>query len=178
MRTSLALLAWLLLSGFNVGYTVVPTGSTGNSFTVNVLFAQGPYIMPRSGTLQSCSVWLRTAGGTSSFLLGLYGPLGVNQPGSLIATTATFATVVGWQTWPTTTHPVVAGGQVVWMGARDSVADGATQDSPTGTNLLNGTTVAGALTNPFTNAATLASSNWATGWYCTFTGDGGLPGKK
>jgi len=114
IRTSL--LALLLLASpayaFNVGYTTIPTHtsySQGGSSTLT----NGSYTMPQCGILQSVSMWF-AAGSAGVNYLGVYNDKG-GVANRLLATTTSNSFVAGWSTFPTTTHPMVAKGTVIWL---------------------------------------------------------------
>jgi hypothetical protein len=91
-----------------MGQTAVLTeGDNGNG---NLLIAQ-PATLAAQGTLQSLSFYVTTTG--SDLVLGVYKDNG-GSPGALVAQTAQFTPVKGWNTQPTTTTPTLAAGNY-WL---------------------------------------------------------------
>lgn len=86
--------------------------STSDNGNANMMLAQNAYL-PGAGTLQTMSFYVATVGG--QMRLGIYKADGPNGgPGTLVAQTAAFTPVVGWNTKPTTTTPVMAVGNY-WL---------------------------------------------------------------
>ncbi len=93
----------------NVGQTaVLGTPDNGNA---NLLLAQ-PITLSQSATIQSESFWVTTAAG--GLVLGLYRDNGGGYPGALVATTAMFTPVVGWNTQSVVTPTLCAAG-TYWL---------------------------------------------------------------
>lgn len=150
---------------FTVGYTTTPTAGGGNSYTAHFNFANGPYTMPQSGIIQSCSFFL-TGSVSGTAQLGVYADSS-GSPAALLAATATFGAVTGWQTVNTTSNPTITAGAVVWMGAVDTVSDGTLADANSGFTLYSGASSVSVLQNPF-GSKTLQASNFQLGAYATF----------
>lgn len=155
---------------FTVGYTTTPTAGAGNNYTAHFNFTNGSYTMPQSGIIQSCSFFL-TGTVTGTAQLGVYSDSS-GSPTNLLANTATFSAVTGWQTQNTTTNPTITAGTVVWMGAVDTVSDGTLADANSGFTLYSGASGVSLLQNPF-GTKTLQASNFQLGAYCTFNTLGG-----
>jgi hypothetical protein len=162
-------------SSFNVGYTTTPTGGSGNSYTAGYNFANGPYTMSGTGTIQSCSVWLAT-GPSGSMECGVYSAVSSSQPGTLLAHSGSFTPVAGWNTVVTTTNPSVTSGTVIFMGAIDTVSNATLEDSNSGFNLYGDNDSETTLQTTFLNPANLDASTFQLGAYATFNGSGGGTG--
>ena len=107
---------------FQVGYTKV-AGSAG-TYTAGATCLGGPYTMPRSGYLQSLSIYSTVATGATG-LLGLYDNSGAaGIPKVLLATTPSFIPVsTGWQTVYPTTNPLVLQGAVIFISVLSITTD-------------------------------------------------------
>ncbi len=93
----------------NVGQTtVLGTPDNGNA---NLLVSQ-PITLSQPGTIQSESFYVTTAAG--GLVLGLYLDNGGSYPGALVATTAMFTPVVGWNTQPVVAPTLCAAG-TYWL---------------------------------------------------------------
>jgi len=152
---------------FTVGYTTIPTAGSGNSYTAGYNFANGPYTMPQDGTIQSCSVWL-AASPSGLMQCGIYAAASMSQPGMLIAKSAQFTPVAGWNTVPTTTNPLVTNGSTIFMGAIDTVSNATLADANAGFNLYGDNDSETTLQTTFLNPAHLDASTFQLGAYATF----------
>lgn len=135
-----------LASSFTIGPTT-PDSNTGAYTGMGAT----QYTASQSGTLQSLSaIWFSNAGGL--FLLGLYAD-NAGSPGALLATTAVATSVIGTQTLPTTTHPVILSGQKYWIAVQTQTAIGGYY-STTGVAAVNSAAWTGALPDPWTPGST------------------------
>lgn len=155
-------------SNFNVGYTTTPTGGSGNSYTAGYNFANGPYTMPQSGAVQSCSVWLASSP-SGQMQCGIYSAISSSQPGTLLAASAQFTPVSGWNTVPTTSNPSVASGTSIFMGAIDTVSNQTLADAHSGFNLYGDNDSETTLQSTFLNPAHNDASTFQLGAYATFS---------
>ncbi len=154
-------------NSFTVGYTTTPTAGFGNSYTAGYNFANGPYTMPQSGTIQSCSVWL-ASGPSGQMQCGVYSAISYSQPGTLLAASAQFTPVAGWNTVATTTNPVITSGASIFMGAIDTASSPTLADAHTGFNLYGDNDSETTLQTTFLSPAHLDASAFQLGAYATF----------
>jgi hypothetical protein len=153
---------------FTVGYTTTPTAGAGNNYTAGYAFANGPYTMPQSGVIQSCSIWFAT-GPTGTVQIGIYSAISSSQPGTLLAKTAQFTPVAGWNTVVTTTNPTVTSGTQIFMGAVDTVSDQTLADANAGFTLYDSGNGFSTLPATFKNPANGPdATSFQLGAYATF----------
>jgi hypothetical protein len=97
--------------------SVLPTDDSNNG---NLLVAQSA-VLPTAGTTQSLSFYATRAAGT--LRLGIYDSSGPGGgPGKLLASTASFTPVAGWNTQPTTSQPNLPAG-TYWLAYLPSSSD-------------------------------------------------------
>lgn len=109
MRSLLALVAWLALSAFTIGQpTIFTAADSGNG---NLLLAQTTPV-PQAGTLTSLSFYVTTPAG--QMYLAAYADA-AGKPGALLATTAVFTPVVGWNTQPVVAPANLDAASTVWL---------------------------------------------------------------
>jgi Putative Ig domain len=93
-----------------VGYTTIPTGLNGaGSWTAGGTLNAWNYAPPRNGTAVSIAIYVNSGSAGTSNLLGIYSSSG-GAPGTLLASTANFTPVAGWNTVNLTTPLSVTSG--------------------------------------------------------------------
>ena len=155
--------------GFELGYTTTSIGSLYN--LVGVTVANGPYIVPNSGTIESISVNCST-GRNSTLSLAVYSDV-AGKPGSLLAQATGGPSHDAWNTINTTANPLFVAGQVVWLAYLSVVNSDTVRADPSSETVYNDAGGDLALPNPYLSPTFVA--NESRSLYATFLPSIGEP---
>ena len=141
----------------NVGQTAI--GTIADSQNANVIIAQS-VTLPQPGALQSLSMYVRTVGG--QLRLGLYSG---NTPTTLIAQTAAFTPVAGWNTQPAVSAQLPAG--QYWLASFSQLNSLVLTKNSGGSAYYKPGQTFGAMPATFPSAPSTEASTWSV--YGTFS---------
>lgn len=146
------------LTTINVGETaILTTLDNGNG---NLLAAQ-PIVLTQDGTPQTLSFYVNPVGG--QLRLGIYSG---NVPAILQAQTAAFTPVLGWNTQPVLTQPLLPAGNywLAYLPASNTL--GFRKADTGGTSYFKSPVTFGALPASFPSGPSTTTSHWS--FYVTF----------
>ena len=162
------LIALLFFSGVAAIAQTFPIGetnvlSTQDGDNANLVLTQNA-TLTQTGTLQSLSFYVTTAAG--NLVLGLYGTNSAGTPGQLLAYTKPFVPVVGWNTQPVVSQPVLAPG-TYWLSYAPSSNTLGFRFGAGGRYYIQQLTYSGVLPNTFAQTQT-GGGHWS--FYATLAG--------
>ena len=148
---------------FTIGETNVLSTQDGDN--ANLALTQNA-TLTQTGTLQSLSFYVTTAAG--NLVLGLYGTNSAGTPGQLLAYTKPFVPVVGWNTQPVVSQPVLSPG-TYWLSYAPSSNTLGFRFGAGGRYYFQQLTYSGVLPNTFAQTQT-GGGHWS--FYATLSGGG------